>query len=317
MAGEDPGASTIAVILDAIQRAWGAVTGSLKAVMSGVVDVVKTSMFFRWRKQMMQANSGVKLKHGYQSLKHLRHHEDRGATLKSVEIGTKDDAKLFKKELKRAHIDFSLTHDRDGNYTLHYKSANDQDVLHAQYNILQQRYGNQSHDDQNQNATPDDSRENDRDRDSAPSDKRDQDDQEREQREREEQERSDGQQAIPLPNIHREEESRTEGDLSTPSEDEQERLDREETTPARTETTERTTSHAQQAPGVSDTVRAEANQPKTGFSRTAISHEPLSELKKQAQARARAKNLARSQGKNLSHARHAHRVKTRDFEPSH
>lgn len=321
MAGDDPGAATIAVILDAIQRAWSAVTGSVKAVMGGAIDILKTGMFIRWRRQMMQSN-GSKLKHGYQSLKKLRRHEERGAVLKSVEIGTWDDAKLFKKELKHAGIDFALTHDKDGNYTLYYKEANEQDVLHAQYNILQQLYGNQSQDEQEQDSATNDSHENDREQDEqepTPNDDREQDDQGREQQEHEEQSRSEEEQAIPAPHDDRDDdttsrEGREQDDLER---EEQIRSNEEQTSPARTEPTERTTSHEQQAPSVTEPVRAEASHPATNASRNTISHEPLSELKRQARERARAKNLARAQSKNLSHARHANRVKAREFNPGH
>lgn len=333
MAGDDPGAATIAVILDVIQRAWNAVTGSVKAVMGGAIDILKTGMFIRWRRQMMQSN-GSKLKHGYQSLKKLRRHEERGAVLKSVEIGTWDDAKLFKKELKHAGIDFALTHDKDGNYTLYYKEANEQDVLHAQYNILQQLYGDQSQDEQEQDSAANDSHENDRDQDPIPNDDREQDDQGREQQEREEQSRSEEEQAIPAPRDDRDEETerddtasregREQDDLEREEQartneerEEQIRSNEEQTSPARTEPTERTTSHEQQAPSVTEPVRAEASHPATNASRSAISHEPLSELKRQARERARAKNLARAQGKNLSHARHMNRVKAREFNPGH
>lgn len=311
MAGEDPGASTIAVILDAIQRAWSAVTGSIKAVMGGVVDIVKTSMFFRWRKQMMQ-NSGGKLKHGYQSLKKLRRHEDRGATLKSIEIGMWEDAKLFKKELKRAGIDFALTHDEDGVYTLHYKSTNEADVLHAQYSILEQRYGGEPSAEQDHDPASRDGREDERNNDQAPQndqidepryddlipqDAHEQDRQEREQQERERQEREQQQ---------REQKTHS---------------DEEQTTPARTEPTERTTPRVQKAPSVADPVRAEANHSNSGLSRTAISNEPLSELKRQARERARAKNLARAQSRDRSQDRgmshRTARVRAREFDPGH
>lgn len=271
MAGEDPGASTIAVLLDAIQRAWGAVTGSVKAVTGGVMDVIKTGMFIRWRRQMMQSSS--KLKHGYQSLKKLRRHEDHGAVLNSIEIGTKEDARLFKAELKRAGIDFALTHDENDVYTLHYKTSNEKDVLHAQYSILEQRYG-----------TP------------TPTEQE-------------------------TPSLTSPEESAQERDQKTS--DERDRSEESLAIPARTDEPERTTPRTPLTPSVTDTVRAEAHAQEPESNATLIpknvpvSNEPLSELKRQAQERARAKNLARSQNKGLSHSRHANRIRARELSHGH
>ena len=134
MAGEDPGASIITLLLDLIRRGWDVVTSTVKTAF-------QTGLFIYFRKQMMRAQQGPKLKHGKQRLKHLRRHEERGAQIVSVEIGDRDAMKALDRELKALKIDYSITKDRDGEYVLHYKSVNEKDVLMAQKRALEQLYG--------------------------------------------------------------------------------------------------------------------------------------------------------------------------------
>ena len=144
MAGEDPGVGTLAVILELIQRTGNAVTSTLKSGVSFGLDVIKTGMFFAWRRQMMNAQKGPDLVHGYQSLKKLRLHEQVGATITSAGIGDKEAMKALKSELKRLKIDFAITDDgkrNDKQYTLHYKKGNEQDVMLAQAAAMQKLYG--------------------------------------------------------------------------------------------------------------------------------------------------------------------------------
>lgn len=133
MAGEDPGAGVITLILDLIKRGWDVVTSTVKTAF-------QTGLFVYFRKQMMRAQQGPKLKYGKQSLKHLRRHEDRGAQLSSVGIGDRKAMKALDKELKTLKLDYAITKS-NGEYTLHYKSVNDRDVLLAQQHALENRFG--------------------------------------------------------------------------------------------------------------------------------------------------------------------------------
>lgn len=164
MAGEDPGVSTLAVILELIQRAWSAFTGSIKAVVSGTMDVIKTGMFISWRRKMMQGQQGPDLERGEQSLKDLRAHEQVGAHIVTVEIGDRTAMEALREELRRLELDFAIT-EHDGQYTLHYKEANEQDVLYAQQAALEKLYGDRdrANDEQETPNDPDQRDEHDRD----------------------------------------------------------------------------------------------------------------------------------------------------------
>lgn len=140
MAGEDPGVGTLSVVLELIQRAGSAVTGTIKNTISFGLDVIKTGMFFAWRRQMMQSQKGPQLEHGQQSLRDLRLHEQVGAQIVSVEIGDYKSMDALCQELRRLEIDFAIT-EHDYQYTLHYKSNNERDVMLAQAMAMQKLYG--------------------------------------------------------------------------------------------------------------------------------------------------------------------------------
>ena len=140
MAGEDPGVGTLSVVLELIQRAGSAVTGTIKNTISFGLDVIKTGMFFSWRRQMMQSQKGPQLEHGQQSLRDLRLHEQVGAQIVSVEIGDYKSMDALCQELRRLEIDFAVT-EHDYQYTLHYKSNNERDVMLAQAMAMQKLYG--------------------------------------------------------------------------------------------------------------------------------------------------------------------------------
>lgn len=146
MAGEDPGTGTLSVVLDLIQRAGGAVTNMFKSGINFGVDMAKTIMYLSLRRQMMKGQRGPDLERGKQSLKKLRLHEQAGAEIVSVEIGDKKAMKALDAELKRLEIDYAVTDSggRDKVYTLHYKRANERDVMTAQAKAMQQLYGEQT-----------------------------------------------------------------------------------------------------------------------------------------------------------------------------
>ncbi|MBR5260437.1 MAG: hypothetical protein IKV48_08245, partial [Eggerthellaceae bacterium] len=149
MAGEDPGVGVITLLLDLIQRGWSAVTGVAKSVVGGIMDIVKTSLFFSWRRKMMQGQKGPDLEHGEQSLKDLRLHEQVGARIVTVEIGDEVAMEALRQELKRLELDFAITEHED-QYTLHYKEVNEQDVLYAQQMALEALYGTRDQDQQDE-----------------------------------------------------------------------------------------------------------------------------------------------------------------------
>lgn len=192
MAGEDPGVGVITLLLDVAQRAASAVLGFFKGIGNAIVDIMKMLVFMSWRRQAMQQGQGPKLKHGKQSLKHLRRHEDRGAQLVSVEIGDRDAMKALDHELKALKIDYAITGNRTDGYTLHYKHINEQDVLMAQARALEQLYGdpNQVNQDQETPNDPDS-----RDEQNQQDERREDHDQDREYEEQQDrEERQDGEQ---------------------------------------------------------------------------------------------------------------------------
>ena len=140
MAGEDPGVGVITLLLDVAQRAASAVIGFFKGVVNTLVDIAKMLVFMSWRRQAQQGQ-GSRLKHGKQSLKHLRRHEDRGAQLISAEIGDRAAMKALDKELKALELDYAITGNRSDGYVLHYKKINEHDVLFAQQHALEKLYG--------------------------------------------------------------------------------------------------------------------------------------------------------------------------------
>ena len=154
MAGEDPGVGVITLILDLIRRGWDAVTGVTKSFVGGIMDITKTALFFSWRRKMMQGQKVPDLKHGEQSLKDLRLHEQVGAKIVTVEIGDGTAMEALREELRRLELDFAIT-EHEGRYTLHYKESNEQDVLYAQQVALEKLYGNHEQDGPEQ-ETPDD-----------------------------------------------------------------------------------------------------------------------------------------------------------------
>ena len=187
MAGEDPGVGVITLLLDLIQRGWAAVTGTAKSIVSGAVDILKTSLFFSWRRKMMQGQKGPDLKHGEQSLKDLRLHEQVGAKIVTVEIGDEVVMEALRQELKRLELDFAIT-EHDDQYTLHYKDVNEQDVLYAQQVALEKLYG--EHEQETPNEREEREQQDQQDRDEG-QDKQDRQDDGRDRDEREERERDE------------------------------------------------------------------------------------------------------------------------------
>lgn len=144
MAGEDPGVGTLSVVLELIQRAGNTVTNFIKSGVNFGVDAAKTIMYLSFRRSMMSAQKGPRLEHGKQSLKKLRLHEQVGAQIVSVNIGDREVMKALDSELKRLEIDYAITDDgvkENRVYTLHYKSANERDVMMAQAMAMQKLYG--------------------------------------------------------------------------------------------------------------------------------------------------------------------------------
>ena len=190
MAGEDPGVGVITLLLDVAQRAASAVLGFFKGVVNTLVDIAKMLVFMNWRRQAQQGQ-GSKLKHGKQSLKHLRRHEDRGAQLISVEIGDRTAMKALDKELEALKLDYAITGNRSDGYVLHYKKINEHDVLFAQQHALEKLYGDPDQA-QPERETPDNS--DNRDQQDRAQDERDRDGREnREQDVRNDQQRQDQQ----------------------------------------------------------------------------------------------------------------------------
>lgn len=184
MAGEDPGVGVITLLLDVAQRAASTVLGFFKGIGNAIVDIMKMLVFMSWRRQAM--HQGPKLKHGKQSLKHLRRHEDRGAQLVSVEIGDQDAMKALDHELRALKIDYAITGNRTDGYTLHYKSVNEQDVLMAQARALEQLYGDPNQANQEQETLNDPNQRDERDQQGERREDRDQDREQTDQQDREE-----------------------------------------------------------------------------------------------------------------------------------
>lgn len=194
MAGEDPGVGVITLVLDIAQRAANTVLGFFKGIGSAIVDIAKMLVFMSWRRQARQQGQGPELKHGKQSLKHLRRHEDRGAQLISAEIGDRQAMKALDKELKALAIDYAITGNRSDGYTLHYKSINEQDVLMAQARALDNLYGSPDQNEPDQ-ETPNDSDDRDQqDREERQDDGRDREQDQRDDERQDDEERRDDRQ---------------------------------------------------------------------------------------------------------------------------
>lgn len=284
MAGEDPGASVITLILDLIRRGWDVVTSTAKTIF-------QTGLFVYFRKQMMRAQQGPRLKHGKQSLKSLRKHEERGAQIVSVEIGDRDAMKALDHELKALKLDYAITKDDSGEYILHYKAANEQSVLLAQQHALEKRYGDPENAQGDQRTPIEEALEQEalqqkqgeqREQDSHDEREHEQIDAEAQRQERDQIEES-----------AREEQERSE---------DSNREEREPAGPAALEQPDRQPSLQSQArrtsPGRDDPHAHLANA-------------PLSDVIAVAKERARAKNLARSQNHGLGHDHH--RSRSRDL----
>lgn len=349
MAGEDPGVSTISVLLDVIQRAWAAVTGSAKAVVSGIVGVAKTWFFFSMRKHMMQDAHGPELAHGKQSLSKLRRHEERGANLISVEIGDRKAMKALDKELKRSKIDYAITGNRSRGYALHYKSVNEKDVLAAQARALENLYGNPKNTHEERETPKDPNPKDEQKHDEHDSHDQNRSDEEREQQNRDQRnrERTDAEQ-------QREQEqtrNRTDQEQGSPSQDLKVPVPPTETlsppsstvhtrveqaVPSNMAKAERATSHNPKAPSVADTMKlgapainptrnqAARDQAAIPEPQRAPSYQPnpqrqsLDDLKAQAKERARSKNLGRKRDHNrdmkLNRNRALSKHRSRNYE---
>ena len=111
----------------------------------------------------------------------------------TVEIGDDVAMEALRQELKRLELDFAIT-EHEGQYTLHYKEVNEQDVLYAQQMALEALYGTRDQDQQD-GPDPRDEQDQDEQRDEhdRQDDDRDRDDREERQEDerREEQDRSD------------------------------------------------------------------------------------------------------------------------------
>lgn len=338
MAGEDPGVGVITLLLDVVQRAASTVLGFFKGIGNAIVDIAKMLVFMSWRRQAMQQGQGPKLKHGKQSLKHLRRHEDRGAQLVSVEIGDRTAMKALDKELKALKIDYAITGNRSDGYTLHYKSINEQDVLMAQARALEQLYGdpNQVNQEQETPSDPDsrdEQNQQDERRDDQGQDREQDDRQDREDRQDDEQSRDE--EANQNGEAQDEQERQNEQDRQDQQEQERnreqgERDQREDPTPAPmpTEVGEKTNSiddkvkrgkHArQEAPALAERMPDTPSQPHQApkahtQTNDAPQFEPLESLIAQARERAAAKNAARTHAID----RTKDRVRAREVNFSH
>ena len=311
MAGEDPGVSTLAVILELIQRAWAAATGSIKAVVSGTVDIIKTSLFFSWRRKMMQGQTGPDLNHGQQSLKNLRLHEQAGAHIVSVEIGDFKAMDALCEELKRLELDFAIT-EHDYQYTLHYKEANEQDVLYAQQAALEKLYGdpNKAADDNRETPSdPDQRDEHDRDGDEGREQNEQQAAEQRQEQEREAEERQRDQQEQEQAEQQTRNQTQTQGH-PTP----------EQTVPAAAAMTGAASAHTQERASQMEAPEPLHRQENAAALKPNQRFEPLEDLIKEARERARAKNMARNhpeRAMRLDHHRSLTRERARNFEPGH
>ena len=137
---EDPGVGTMSAIIEAIRQAFGFVQDVGKSLLNTAADITRTYMYMSWRKNAR--GSGQSFKHGEQSLKSLRAQEAAGAKIVTVEIGKDDDSmSALEWELRKLDVDFAITRAGDGEWLLHYKQSNEQDVLRAQAYALNARYG--------------------------------------------------------------------------------------------------------------------------------------------------------------------------------
>ena len=284
MAGEDPGASVITLILDLIRRGWDVVTSTAKTIF-------QTGLFVYFRKQMMRAQQGPKLKHGKQNLKSLRRHEERGAQIVSVEIGDRDAMKALDHELKALKLDYAITRDESGEYILHYKAANEQSVLLAQQHALEKRYGDP------ENALSDQWTPNEEtlEQETAQQEQSDQREQNSHDEREHEQTDADAQQ-------------QEQEQIDDSAREEQERSDnsnREEQEPAGPTVLEQ----LDRQPSLQSQARR--TSPDRDDPHAHLANAPLSDVIAVAKERARTKNLARSQNHGLGHDHH--RSRSRDL----
>ncbi|MGN0077750.1 MAG: hypothetical protein ACI36V_03090 [Coriobacteriales bacterium] len=289
MAGEDPGVGTFSVILELVKQAGGAVSGTVKNTIGFVLDVIKTGMFFSWRRQMMNAQKGPDLEHGQQSIRELRLHEQVGAQIVSVEIGDFKSMDALSQELRRLAIDFAIT-EHDHQYTLHYKSNNEPDVMLAQAAAMQRLYGDPSKVAEELEA-----------------------EQARQNQQREQQVQDQQAQQQQQDDQLREQQQ---GTASAPAQDKgEERADRADSTG--TDKAERTASQPLVVAGAAKAVpvdelqqklgefasRQQVRMPEQGREAAPSRHASVDELKKYAMERAQRKNLSRQQVRKQSRER--------------
>ena len=135
---EDPGVGTLSAVIEAMRQLFNFVQDTAKSIVNTGADIARTYLYMSWRKNSM----GARAKHGEQSLKKLRRQEAQGATIKTVEIGKDFEAMLaLEDELKSLKVDFAITQTSTGEWLLHYKQSNEQDVIRAQQYALNSRYG--------------------------------------------------------------------------------------------------------------------------------------------------------------------------------
>ena len=135
---EDPGVGTLSAVIEAMRQLFNFVQDTAKSLVNTGADIARTYLYMSWRKNSM----GARAKHGEQSLKKLRRQEAQGATIKTVEIGKDFEAMLaLEDELKSLKVDFAITQTSTGEWLLHYKQSNEQDVIRAQQYALNSRYG--------------------------------------------------------------------------------------------------------------------------------------------------------------------------------
>ena len=148
MAGEDPGVATLSVLLDLVQKAGSAALGSVKAagnvvkaVANGALELYKIRLYTTMRTKMMGLSGQEAPVHGKQSLASLRRQEEKGATLASMDIGSdRKGRRALEKELDRQALDYAITKESSGDYTLHYLASNEKDVLLAMQHALDVRF---------------------------------------------------------------------------------------------------------------------------------------------------------------------------------
>lgn len=143
---EDPGAGTLAALLEFFRRSVGMVFDTGKTIVSTAADYYRTRLYIGMRKRNDQSRNAGKgkdayLHHGKQTLRQLRMHEEHGTQIQSVEIGGSEAKQALDTELKRLKVDYAFTKNSHGDWFLHYKDGNEQDILLAQDSALRVLYG--------------------------------------------------------------------------------------------------------------------------------------------------------------------------------